>query len=104
MDSFRNCSLKIYINSATLFPSVSLGTWVQEHVVEIKTRIETAERIYEIMKKLLIRNDISLVLHMRLVRCYVSSVVLYGVESWTLTRGLERKLHAFELLIYRPVY
>lgn len=38
---------------------------------------------------------------LRLLRCYVFSVLLYGVESWTVTKETTKKLEAFELWLYR---
>uniref|UniRef100_A0A8D9B2G0 Uncharacterized protein n=1 Tax=Cacopsylla melanoneura TaxID=428564 RepID=A0A8D9B2G0_9HEMI len=40
---------------------------------------------------------------MRLVRCYVWSVLLYGMESWILTQALEKKIEALEMYIYRRI-
>lgn len=39
----------------------------------------------------------------RLLRCYVFTVLLYGVESWTLTEASMRKLEAFEMWCYRRI-
>lgn len=47
------------------------------------------------------RKDLNLQLRMRLVRCYVWSVLLYGMESWVLTKTLEKKIEAFEMYVYR---
>lgn len=39
----------------------------------------------------------------RLLRCYVFSVLLYGVESWTLTEASMKKLQSFEMWCYRRI-
>jgi hypothetical protein len=40
---------------------------------------------------------------MRIVKCYVYSVLLYGSESWTLTKMTEDKINAFEMWVYRRI-
>uniref|UniRef100_A0A8D8M6B7 Uncharacterized protein n=1 Tax=Cacopsylla melanoneura TaxID=428564 RepID=A0A8D8M6B7_9HEMI len=40
---------------------------------------------------------------MRLLRCYIFSILLYGVESWTLTEATTNRLEAFEMWIYRRI-
>lgn len=35
------------------------------------------------------------------MRCYIFSVLLYGVETWTLTQSTSKKLEAFEMWCYR---
>ena len=37
----------------------------------------------------------------RLVKCFVWSVALYGVETWTLRRNEHKRLEAFEMWIWR---
>ncbi|CAG9835487.1 unnamed protein product [Diabrotica balteata] len=36
-----------------------------------------------------------------MLRCYVFSVLFYGVESWTLNEDICRKLEAVEMWLYR---
>lgn len=81
-----------------------LGTWLQEETdqtVEIRSRIEKARKAFVGMRNLMTRKDLSLALRMRLVRCYVWSTLLYGMESWVLNRALEKKIEALEMYIYR---
>ena len=68
---------------------------------EIKCRIEQARRQFMSMKKLFVRSDLSLQLRMRMIRCYVFSILLYGCESWTLDQYIEKRIDAFEMYIYR---
>ena len=70
---------------------------------EIRIRIEQARSAYSKLKKVLTNRDISLELRTRVVRCYVFSVLLYGVESWTLTQALSNKIEAFEMWVYRRI-
>ena len=37
----------------------------------------------------------------RASQCYIWSVLLYGSETWTLTKVIQNKLEAFEMWIYR---
>jgi len=53
------------------------------------------------MKTFFTRSDLSLQLRIRMVRCYVFSVLLYGCESWTLDIQTEKRIEAFEMYIYR---
>ncbi|CAG9829854.1 unnamed protein product [Diabrotica balteata] len=55
------------------------------------------------MKKLLISKDLSLPLKLRLVKGYVFPILLYAVETRTLTETLTRKLEAFELWVCRRI-
>ena len=38
-----------------------------------------------------------------MVRCYILPVLLYGVEAWTMTEALMRRLESFEMWIYRRI-
>ena len=50
---------------------------------------------------LLSGHNLSLELRLRLVRCYVFSVLLYGMEAWTETTT--NKVQAFEMWVYRRI-
>lgn len=53
------------------------------------------------MKPLLCNKKFNLMLKLRIMRCYIFSVLLYGVETWTLTQSTSKKLEAFEMWCYR---
>lgn len=55
------------------------------------------------MKNILGSHDININLKMRLVRCYVFLVLLYGVEAWTLKKANTNKLEAFEMWACRRI-
>jgi Reverse transcriptase (RNA-dependent DNA polymerase) len=81
-----------------------LGTTVGEqwdHSLEIKCRIEQARATFVKMSSLFRSHDLSVSTKMRVVRCYVFPVLLYGAEAWTLTEASSKKLEAFEMWIYR---
>ena len=50
---------------------------------------------------LLSGHNLSQELRLRLVRCYVFSVLLYGMEAWTETTT--NKVQAFEMWVYRRI-
>lgn len=72
-----------------------------DHVAEIKSRIEIARATFTRMRPLLCCRNLSFTTKLRIVKCYVYSVLLYGVEVWTLTQASEKKIDAFEMWIYR---
>jgi Reverse transcriptase (RNA-dependent DNA polymerase) len=81
-----------------------LGTWVQQnwnHRKEILARIEYARAAFIKMKKFLTCPDLNLELRLRFTRCYIFPILLYGVESWTLTKETTNRIQAFEFWIYR---
>ncbi|KAI5743314.1 hypothetical protein M8J77_016763 [Diaphorina citri] len=79
-----------------------LGThmdWNQQH--EIKRRIEMAGAAFNKMRTILCNMRLKLTTRIRVLKCYVFSVLLYGVEIWTLTEEMSRCLEAFEFWCYR---
>ena len=83
-----------------------LGSNINEqwdHSVEIRCRIEKARSTFAKMQTLFKTSDLDLGTKVRLLRCYVFSVLLYGVESWTLTEASTKKLQAFEMWLYRRI-
>lgn len=51
------------------------------YTTKIKTRIERAHSNFMTMKKTLCSKDLTLVLKIRFTKCYVCSVLVYGMES-----------------------
>lgn len=81
-----------------------LGSWITEDLdpdTEIRSRIEQARAIFTNMRTLLSNQSLSLRLRYRFVKGYVYSVLLYGVETWTLKAKTMNRLEAFEMWIYR---
>ena len=68
---------------------------------EIKRRIGIARTAFESMAKILISRNISIELRSRIAKCYIWSTLLYGAETWTLTKVTSDKLEAFEMWLYR---
>ena len=48
------------------------------------------------MVKILTPRNISIELRSRIAKCYIWSTLLYGAETWTLTKVTSDKLEAFE--------
>lgn len=83
-----------------------LGTTINENwdnSQEIRCRIEKARSVFIKMSPLFKSHNLSLHMKLRLLRCYVFSVLLYGVETWTLTKETTKRLEAFELWLYRRI-
>ena len=77
------------------------SNWDQS--VEVRYRIEKARTVFNKMKIFFLSRKLSRKLKIRMVRCYILPVPLYGVEAWTLTEALMRRLKSFEMWIYRRI-
>uniref|UniRef100_A0A2A4JBK9 Reverse transcriptase domain-containing protein n=1 Tax=Heliothis virescens TaxID=7102 RepID=A0A2A4JBK9_HELVI len=73
------------------------------HSVEIKCRIEQARSAFMKLSHMLCNRSLKISTRVRLARCYVFSVLLYGVEAWTLTENMCKRLEAFEMWVYRRI-
>lgn len=83
-----------------------LGAWLFEDWtsdMEVKCRIEQARQAFLKFRKVLTCSDFDLELRLRFTKCYVWSVLLYGVEGWTLKISAINKLEAFEMWLYRRI-
>lgn len=98
---------KIYVKNQpveTVREYQYLGTTINENndsSQEIRRRIEKARGTFTRMKKIFCCRDLNLELKIRLMRCYVLSILYYGMEAWTLKVNDIRRLQAFEMWIYR---
>ena len=70
---------------------------------EIKRRIIIAKASFENMAKILTARKININIKIRLLKCYIWSTLLYGAETWTLTKATVNKLEAFEMWCYRRI-
>lgn len=81
-----------------------LGSWITEDLdpdTEIRCRIEQARAAFINMRTLLSSQSLNLQLRYRFIKCYVYSVLLYGVETWTLKANTMNRLEAFEMWLFR---
>jgi len=82
-----------------------LGSWITEDVScveDIKARIGMAKTAFWQNKELM-RGSIRLSTKMKLLNCYVFSVLNYGCETWTWHKSTEGKVNAFEMWCYRKI-
>ena len=70
---------------------------------EIKCRSEMARSRFTEMRSIFTSRSISTATKIRLLKCYVHSVLLYGSETWTLNKEMERKISSFEMWTYRRI-
>ncbi|KAL3268742.1 hypothetical protein HHI36_007844 [Cryptolaemus montrouzieri] len=89
------------VNKYSYLGSFVSSDWDQS--MGIKTRIKKARTAFNNMKPLFTSRDLSINLKYRLAKCYIFSILLYGVEAWTMTERLMKKLEAFELWVYRRI-
>src|SRR6267154_1392335 len=47
------------------------------------------------------RRNIRLITKMKILNCYVFSILSYGCESWTWNKAIRKKVIAFEMWCYR---
>lgn len=83
-----------------------LGTLIDstnDYSREIRARIEIARANFNKLKRVLCTKDLKLNLRVRLLKCYVFSTLLYGMEAWTLNAATIRKLESFERWTYRRI-
>lgn len=81
-----------------------LGSVVSEDVRcddEIKRRIGIAKDAYGNMKNLLTNRKLSIRTRKSLVKTYVWSTLLYGVETWTISTEMMKRLEAMEMWLWR---
>jgi len=67
---------------------------------EIKCRIAMAKAAFN-KKRTLFTSTLDLELRKKLVKCYIWSIALYGVETWTLRTVDQKRLESFEMWCWR---
>ena len=83
-----------------------LGTQITENAKsedEIKCRINLAKAKFGMMNKVLTSRKLTTPLKLRLTNCYVFSILMYGAETWTITKPLEKNIEAFEMWCLRRI-
>ena len=68
---------------------------------EIRRRIGMAKTSFNQMSPVLKDHKLSIPLKVRLLKCFIWSVLLYGCELWTLSAALTRNIKATEMWFYR---
>ena len=85
---------------------VYLGTCVTDDGrtdQEVRRRIGRSKSQFMEMRKLLSNSNLNLNIRLRMMECYVWSVLRYGSEMWTLRKAEVRKINAFEMWCYRRI-
>ena len=68
---------------------------------EIRQRIGMAKTAFVRMRTLLSNMSLSIELRVRVLRCYVWSILLYGAETWTISAVMRNRIEAAEMWFYR---
>ena len=68
---------------------------------EIRKRISMAKDAFVRLRKVLTDRKLSHVIKVRLLKTFVWSALLYGCESWTLTKETMKNIEAAEMWFYR---
>ena len=103
----ESSNLKIAIDDKEL-EQVEKFKYLGQHIVnkaesktEIKTRIAIARTKFGELKSILSSERTQINTRLRVLQCYVHSTLLYGCETWTLNKELEKKIEAFEMWTFR---
>ena len=68
---------------------------------DIKRRIGMAKDTFQKMESVLKNRQLSLETKRKVLECYVTPVLVYGCESWTISGEMERRIEAAEMWFYR---
>ena len=68
---------------------------------EIRRRIEIARTAYIKMRNVLTNSKLATSARLRFIKCYFWSSLLYGVETWTISKTSQQRLEAFEMWALR---
>src|SRR3989442_1253409 len=82
-----------------------LGSWITEDArsdEDIRASVGMAKAAFWQNKELM-RSNIRLSTKMKILNCYVFSVLDYGCESWTWNSPMRMKVNAFERWCYRMI-
>jgi hypothetical protein len=82
-----------------------LGSWITEDVKcdeDVKARVGLAKTAFWQNKEIMRRN-VRLQTKMKILTCYVFSILNYGCESWTWHKAMYNKVNAFEMWCYRRI-
>lgn len=68
---------------------------------EVKLRINYAKTTFFKLKNFLLARSLPLTLRLRVIKCYIWPILLYGVETWSLNVGTMNRIEAFEMWVLR---
>ena len=81
-----------------------LGSYITEDgrcIEEIKRRICEAKKTFQKMRSIISNRHLSIGTRKRVIKTYVWPVLLYGSETWTISKKVAEKLEAFEMWCWR---
>jgi len=81
----------------------SLVTSVCRCDKEIKRRTVLAKKAFTEKRTILADKKLSFKLRLKLLKCYVWSILLYGCESWTISPNCRKRLDALEIWCYHKM-
>ena len=78
---------------------------MQDVKKEIRSRIGIGKASFTSMNKVLTSRNIDMALRIRVLKCYVWSILLlyYGCEAWSLSSVIMKKREDFETWLYRKI-
>ena len=53
------------------------------------------------MKSVLTNKNMSMATRQRVLQCYVEPILMYGCETWTITKPIQKKIEAVEMWFWR---
>ena len=77
-----------------------LGTWITSDgrcTTEINTRTGQAKTAFKQMESILKNQKINIEVRKRVLKIYIEPILMYGSESWTITKATENKINATEM-------
>jgi len=92
-------------NSSKIFDWLNCVNWITEDArsdEDIKARVGMAKAAFWQNKELM-RSNIMLSTKMKILNCYVFSILDYGCESWTWNSPMRLKVNGFERWCYRMI-
>ena len=103
----KRCSLKIgdeMIKQVQRFNY--LGSMITKDAKcdqEIRKRIGMAKTAFENLKSILKNNKLSMNTKIRVLNCYVISILTYGCECWTISDRMKKQIEAAEMWFFRRI-
>ena len=100
----KECDVKVKGKRITQVKQYKyMGTTI-EHTGQCKTEVAQILNQAKIAfweKATILKCNISMQTRIRILMCYVFSVVSYGCETWTYSKAIYHKINAFEMWCYR---
>src|SRR5215469_10808868 len=96
-----NSSIEVMEESRYLGTTLTNKNFIQE---EIKSRLKLGNACYYSVQNVLSSSLLSTNLKIKIYRTIILPIVVYGCETWSLTKREERRLRVFENRVLRRVF